>query len=263
LYVHGELDPPEATAIAIVGTRGATSYGRMTAERLATGLAQAGVTVVSGLALGVDAAAHRGALASGGRTIAVLGSGLDRIYPSQHTRLADQIAAQGAVVTEFPVGTKPDARNFPQRNRIISGMASGTLVVEAPERSGVQSTVAYAADQGRDVMAVPGSIYSPASKLTNRLIREGAIPITGVEDILLELEPQRGVRRMNADQIVPADETERALLDVLSHEPIHIDEIARAASLPMSVVSAGLTMMELKGLARQTGAMNYVKGIDS
>ncbi len=263
LYVQGELDPPEVPSLAIVGTRGATSYGKMAAERLAAGVAQAGVTVVSGLAYGIDAAAHRGALEAGGRTIAVLGSGLDRIYPSQHVRLAQQIAQQGAVITEFPIGTKPDARNFPQRNRIVAGMAFGTLVVEAGERSGASITAAFAADQGRDVMAVPGSIYSLASQGTNRLIRDGAIPITGVEDILLELEPHRGIRPMAAERIVPADEMEQTLLNVLGHEPLHIDEIARAASLPMSVVSSGLAIMELKGLARQTGGMNYVRGIDS
>jgi DNA processing protein len=263
LYVRGELDPADVPLLSIVGTRGATAYGRMAAERLAVGVAQAGVTVVSGMAYGIDAAAHRGALDAGGRTIAVLGSGLDRIYPSQHTRLAQQIIQQGALITEFPLGTKPDARNFPQRNRIVSGLSFGTLVVEAGERSGALGTAAYAAEQGRDVMAVPGSIYSPASQGTNRLIRDGAIPITGVEDILLELEPQRGMRPMAAERIVPADDTERALLAILGDEPLHIDEIARAVSLPMSVVSSGLAIMELKGMARQSGGMNYVRGIDS
>jgi DNA processing protein len=135
--------------------------------------------------------------------------------------------------------------------------------VEAGERSGALGTAAHAAEQGRDVMAVPGSIYSPASQGTNHLIRDGAIPITGVEDVLLELEPQRGTRPMAAERILPADDTERALLAVLGNEPLHIDEIARTAALPMSVVSSGLAIMELKGLARQTGGMNYVKGIDS
>lgn len=263
LYVRGELDPPEVALLSIVGTRSATSYGRMAAERLAGEVARAGITVVSGLAYGIDAAAHRGALEAGGRTIAVLGSGLDRIYPSQHVRLAEQIAAHGAIITEFPLGTKPDARNFPQRNRVVSGLSFGTLVVEAGERSGALITAAFAADQGRDVMAVPGSIFSPASRGTNRLIRDGAIPVTSAEDILQELEPQRGTRHMAVERIVPEDDTERALLAILGTEPLHIDEIARMASLPMSVVNAGLAMMELKGLARQTGAMNYVRGIDS
>ena len=154
LYVLGELDSPETPAVAIVGTRGATSYGKMAAEQLARGLAAAGVTVVSGLAMGVDAAAHRGSLDGGGRTIAVLGNGLDRVYPANNARLAQQIAQQGALVTEFPLGTKPDAMNFPRRNRIISGLSSGTLVVEAGERSGALITAAFATDQGRDVLAV-------------------------------------------------------------------------------------------------------------
>lgn len=261
LYVKGELDSPETPAVAIVGTRGATSYGKMAAEQLARGLAAAGVTVVSGLAMGVDAAAHRGALDGGGRTIAVLGNGLDRVYPSQHGRLAQQIVEHGALVTEFPLGTKPDATNFPRRNRIISGLSSGTLVVEAGERSGALITAAFAADQGRDVLAVPGSIFSPASRGTNNLIRDGATPVTSAEDVLAELAPSRVARQLTVEDILPLDETERALLGVLTAEPVHIDEIARAASLPMSVVSASLAMMELKGVARQTGGMNYVRGI--
>jgi DNA processing protein len=261
LYVQGELDSPEAPAVAIVGTRGATSYGKMAAEQLARGLAGAGVTVVSGLALGVDAAAHRGALEAGGRTIAVLGNGLDRVYPSTHAQLARQIAGQGALVTEFPLGTKPDATNFPRRNRIISGLSSGTLVVEAGERSGALITAAFAADQGRDVLAVPGSIFSPASRGTNSLIRDGATPVTSAEDVLAELAPSRVPRQLTVEDILPLDETERSLLNVLSAEPLHIDEVARAASLPMSVVSATLAMMELKGVARQTGGMNYIRSV--
>lgn len=261
LYVKGELDAPEVPALAIVGTRGATQYGRMAAEQLAGELARAGVTVVSGLALGIDGAAHRGALAAGGRTIAVLGNGLDRIYPSQHARLAEQIVGQGALVTEFPLGTKPDATNFPRRNRVISGLTSGTLVVEAGERSGALITAAFAAEHGRDVFAVPGSIFSPMSKGTNALIRDGATPVTSSEDVLAELQPARIPRQLTVQDILPLDETERALISILGAEPTHIDEIARAASLPMSAVSAGLAMMELKGLVRQTGGMNYVRGM--
>ena len=262
LYVKGELDSPETPAVAIVGTRGATSYGKMAAEQLARGLAGAGVTVVSGLAMGVDGAAHRGALEAGGRTIAVLGNGLDRVYPSNHTRLAEQIAGQGALVTEFPLGTKPDATNFPRRNRIISGLSSGTLVVEACERSGALITAAFATDQGRDVLAVPGSIFSPASRGTNNLIRDGATPVTSAEDVLAELAPSRVTRQLTVEDILPLDETERSLLNVLTVEPLHIDEIARAASLPMSIVSATLAMMELKGVARQTGGMNYIRSVN-
>ena len=261
LYVKGDLDSPETPAVAIVGTRGATSYGKMAAEQLARGLAAAGVTVVSGLAMGVDSAAHRGALEGGGRTLAVLGNGLDRVYPSNNIRLSQQIADQGALVTEFPLGTKPDATNFPRRNRIISGLSSGTLVVEAGERSGALITAAFAADQGRDVLAVPGSIFSPASRGTNNLIRDGATPVTSVEDVLAELAPSRVARQLTVEDILPLDETERVLLNVLTAEPLHIDEIAREAALPMSIVSATLAMMELKGVVRQTGGMNYIRSV--
>jgi DNA processing protein len=170
------------------------------------------------------------------------------------------VAAGGALVTEFPVGTKPDAPNFPRRNRIISGMTSGTLVVEADQKSGALITAAFAAEQGRDVLAVPGSIFSPLSKGTNNLIRDGATPVTCVEDVLAELGDSRLPRQLSVADIVPLDDTERALLEVISFEPIHIDEIARAASLPMSLVSAALAMMELKGLVRPTGGMHYVRG---
>ena len=260
LYVQGELDPPDRTSIAIVGTRGASNYGKSAAADLAKRLGEAGITVVSGLALGIDAAAHRGAMAGGGRTIAVMASGLDRIYPSTHTQLAKQIVESGALVTEFPLGTKPDAMNFPRRNRVISGMTSGTLVVEAGEKSGALITAAFATDQGRDVYAVPGSIFSPMSKGTNSLIRDGATPVTCVDDILAELQPSRVPRQLTAKDILPPDETERAILEVLGADPTHIDEIAQTVSLPMSTVSAALAMMELKGMVQQTGAMNYVRG---
>ena len=197
--MQGELDPPEQLSIAIVGTRGATSYGRQAAEHLARGLGEAGVTVVSGLARGVDAAAHRGAMASKGRTIAVMGSGLNRIYPAEHAQLARQVIRSGALVTEFPLDTKPDAMNFPRRNRVISGMTSGTLVVETGAESGALITAAFAADQGRDVYAVPGNIFSPMSQGTNGLIRDGATPVTCVDDILAELQLSRAPRQFERE----------------------------------------------------------------
>lgn len=261
LYVRGEPGPADELAVAIVGTRGSTSYGRSAAEHIAAGVARAGVTVVSGLAVGIDAAAHRGALEGGGRTVAVLANGLDRVYPAQNARLADQIAEKGALLTEFPLGIKPDAMNFPRRNRIISGLTWGTLVVEAGERSGALITAAFAAEQGREVLAVPGSIFSPKSQGTNSLIRDGATPVTSPEDVLAELQPGRVPRQLTVADIVPMDETERALLNVLGLEPLHIDEVARGAALPMSLVSAALAMMELKGLVRQVGGMHYVRGV--
>ncbi len=260
LYVRGELIPADEQALAIVGTRAASSYGKMAAEQLAGDLARAGVTIVSGLALGVDTAAHRGAIEAGGRTLAILGNGLDRVYPAQNARLADQITQHGALVTEFPLGIKPDAMNFPRRNRIISGLTWGTLVVEAGERSGALITAAFAAEQGREVLAVPGSIFSPKSKGTNALIRDGATPVATADEVLAELQPGREPRQLTVADIVPLDETERALLNVLSGEPLHIDEVAREASLPMSLVSSALAMMELKGIVRQLSGMHYIRG---
>ncbi|KPJ53872.1 hypothetical protein AMJ39_02895 [candidate division TA06 bacterium DG_24] len=205
LYVMGELLPEDSLGIALVGSRKSSPYGRLVAERLAADLARSGITVVSGLARGIDTAAHRAALDAGGRTIAVLGCGIDRIYPRENRALRERIRAQGAVVTEFPLGAPPLARHFPARNRIISGLSLGVVAVEARLRSGVMSTVRWALDQGREVFAVPGNIDSPGAEGTNRLIQQGAKLVLGVEDILEEF----GLSRMGASAIVGA-EGERA-----------------------------------------------------
>ncbi len=260
LYVRGELLPEDDLSVAIVGTRRATAYGRQAAERFAQGLAENRVTVTSGLARGTDTFAHRAALDASGRTIAVLGCGLDIIYPSENRRLAEEIAECGAVISEFPLGTKPDAVNFPRRNRIISGLSAATLVVEAGDTSGALITAEFALEQGREVFAVPGNIFSPASRGSNRLIADGAKPACELRDILEELKLEAAIEQREVRQTIPQSETEIALMRCLSHEPVHIDEIRRAVCLPMSVVSSTLTMLELKGLVRQTGGMNYVKG---
>jgi DNA processing protein len=260
LYLLGELLPEDDICVAIVGTRRATAYGRQAAERFAQGLAENKLTVTSGLARGIDTFAHRAALDAGGRTLAVLGSGLDIIYPGENRRLAAEIAEQGALISEFPLGTKPDAVNFPRRNRIISGLSAATIVVEAGDTSGALITAEFALEQGRDVFAVPGNIFSPASRGPNSLIADGARPVCEVRDILEGLKLETVVEQREARQAIPQTETEAALLRCLSHEPAHIDEIRRTVCLPMSVVSSTLTMLELKGLARQTGGMNYVKG---
>jgi DNA processing protein len=259
LYLRGELTSADRWAVAVVGTRRMTAYGRQVVERLVGELARAGVTIVSGLARGVDGAAHRAALQAGGRTVAVLGSGLDRLYPSEHTGLARDIVGNGAVITEFPLGTKPDAVNFPRRNRIISGLSMGTLVIEAAETSGALITADFALEQGRDVFAVPGSILSPASAGPNRLIKEGARPVTSAQDVLEELNLTAIAQREEVREALPADPTESALLQLLSSEPLHVDEIGRSSALPAWQVSSALTMMELKGLVRQVGGMNYVR----
>jgi DNA processing protein len=258
LYVKGSLTDADDWAIAVVGTRRSTAYGRQVTERIVGEIAAAGVTVVSGLARGIDTLAHRAALAHDGRTIAVLGSGVDRIYPDENRALAEQIVKQGAVISEFPIGTQPDAMNFPRRNRIISGLTRGTLIVEADYKSGAMHTANYAAEQGRDVFAVPGSILSPMSAGPNHLIKEGARVVTEAADILDELNLTAVVEQRTARETLPADPVEATLLDLLTHEPVHVDDLTRAARLPSSVVSATLTLLELKGLARQIAPMQYV-----
>ncbi len=260
LYLKGELQAGDELAVAIVGTRMPTVYGRQVAEEFARGLAESGVTVVSGLARGVDSCAHRAALAAGGRTVAVLGSGLDIIYPGENRKLAAEIAERGSLVTEFPLGTQPDGVNFPRRNRIISGLSLASLVVEARETSGALITAEFALEQGRDVFAVPGNIFSPASRGPNKLISEGAKPACSLQDILEELRLETAVEQREVRGTVPESETEAEILRCLSHEPLHIDEIRRTVCLPMAVVSSTLIMLELKGLARQAGGMNYVRG---
>lgn len=259
LYVRGTLAPDDEWAIAVVGTRRATAYGQQVTERIVGEVARAGVTIVSGLALGIDTHAHRAALAAGGRTLAVLGSGLDRVYPSENSRLAARIAEQGAVISEFPLGTKPDAVNFPRRNRIVSGLARAVLVVEADHKSGAMITATCAGEQGRDVFAVPGSILSPLSAGPHQLIKEGAKLVSEAADILEELRLTAVVEERAARQELPADPTEATLLGLLSHEPTHVDDLTRAAGLPAAVVTATLTLLELKGLARQLGPMQYVR----
>lgn len=261
LYVRGTLIPQDSRAIAVVGTRKATAYGRDVAHMLSTELGRAGVTVVSGLALGIDAAAHRGALQGGGRTLAVLGCGIERIYPHEHHKLAEQIMQQGALISEFPIGTPPEGRNFPRRNRVISGLSLGVMVVEAPEKSGAILTASVASDQGREVFAVPGSILNPSSKGTNRLIQDGAKLVMNTQDILDEFNLTHSAiqTRVTTERIAPANPTEEAVLGILSADPIHIDDLARLSNLPISTLSSTLTILELKGLVEASGKMgsNY------
>jgi len=225
---------------------------------LGMGLAASGVTVVSGLARGIDAVAHRAALDGGGRTIAVLGSGLDHIYPSEHRALAEAIAASGALVSDYPLGTRPEGGNFPPRNRIISGLSKGVVIVEAPEGSGALITAEFAAEQGRDVFAVPGSILLRSCRGTNKLIQDGARPILGVNDLLEELNLTLISEHQEARTLLPADATEQQVLACLSAEPMHVDELRARIDLPIAQVSGALALMELKGLVRQVGGMNYV-----
>lgn len=259
LYVRGTLDSADEWALAVVGTRSPTSYGKEATRRLVGDLAGAGITVVSGLALGIDTIAHTAALEAGGRTIAVLGRGVDGVYPERNRALAEDIVSNGALISEFPLGTAPTSANFPARNRLISGLSCGTLVVEAGERSGALITVSFALEQGRDVFAVPGQIFSRTSAGTNRLIRDGAGLVTDAQDILEALNWTTAAVQQEIQLTLPEDPVEAALLDLLSYEPQHVDMLGRASGLTAPAVSATLAMLELKGLARQAGAMQYVR----
>jgi len=258
LFMRGAITEPDQLAIAVIGTRRATPYGMMVAQRFARGLGEHGVTVVSGLARGIDTAAHIGAMAGGGRTIAVLGCGLDVFYPPENRRLYDQIAGQGAVVSEFNLGTEPQAYNFPARNRVISGLSRAVLAVECKNSSGVLNTVRWAADQGRDVLAVPGTITSETSLGTNQLIKDGARPATRLEDLLevLNVQPRAGAKPEK-----PLSESDKALLVHLSDVPVHIDALAEQARQPMPLLLSQLLDMEIRGIIRQLPGMVFVKSL--
>lgn len=258
LYVRGEVIPKDEWAVAVVGTRKLTSYGRQVAEEVAGFLARNGVTVVSGLARGIDSVAHQAALNAGGRTIAVLGNGVDHIYPEENRNLADKMIKNGAIISDYGLGTPPDAAHFPKRNRIISGLSIATVIIEAGHKSGALITAEFAVNQGREVFAVPGKIFAPQSIGTNRLIRDGAHPLLSPEDLMAALDLTMVTEHQTARIVLPADATEAALFKVLGHEPKHVDEIGMLVNLPIEQVSATLALMELKGIVRQVGGMQYV-----
>ncbi len=257
LYVKGMLTPADEFSVAIVGTRRVSDYGQQIARDSSIYLAGHGLTIVSGLARGVDGLAHRHALETGGRTIAVLGSGVDVIYPPEHRKLAEAISENGAVISDYPLGTQPEGVNFPPRNRIISGLSLATIVIEAGERSGALITADFALDQGRDVFAVPGNVLSPASRGTNRLIQNGAYAMVSPQDVLDVLNLSEIESMKTARQVLPTDTTEAKILQVMGFEPMHIDEICNDVNMAVEKVSAALTMMELKGLVQHMGAMRY------
>jgi DNA processing protein len=258
LYVKGNLPSQDEPCLAVVGTRRPTIYGRQATEEIVTDLVRSRITIVSGLARGIDSVAHRAALDAGGETIAVFASGLDITYPKENTRLAQSIMEHGALVSEHPLGVKPRPESFPLRNRIMSGLSLGILVVEAGERSGALITAHQAVEQNREVFAIPGSILSPASQGTNRLIQEGAKLVRNHTDILQELNLTIIVQQGEIKEFSPANDAETAILKQLGPEPNHIDEICRRSGLTMPEVSSTLAMLELRGIARQVGNMNYV-----
>lgn len=261
IFVRGQLEPVDEWAVAIVGTRRLSAYGRQVARELAAGLARTGITIVSGLARGIDAIAHKTALDEGGRSIGVLACGIDRMYPPEHRELARQMVdGRGAVISDYPLGAKPESQHFPARNRLISGLSLGTVVVEAAERSGALITARFANEQDREVFAVPGNINSRTSQGTNTLIQQGAKLIMRVEDILEELNLRMVAERAAVQTVLPATAEEAALLVHLSGaQPVHVDELSRAIGWPSATVSSTLTMMELRGLVQQVGGMNYIR----
>lgn len=264
IFVKGTLSKQDKYAISIVGTRLPTSYGKVVAEKIAKELAQKGLVIVSGLARGIDTISHWAAVQSSGRTIAVMGSGLDHIYPGENKKLAEKIIEQGALISEFPMGTKPDAVNFPRRNRIISGLALGTIVVEAGLKSGALLTANYALEQNREIFAVPGNINSPKSLGTNQIIKDGAKLISSANDVLIELEPQLK-HFLKEDEAksreLPQDlsELEKMLLETLSNVPIHIDKLSKVIGKSTAETLSALLPLEFKDLVKQLPGKLFVR----
>jgi DNA processing protein len=266
LYLRGTLEPRDALAVALVGSRHATPYGLRTAERLAHSLARVGLTVVSGLARGIDAAAHRGALKAGGRTIAVLANGLENIYPPEHDRLASEVAAAGALLSEMSMRQKPLAGLFPQRNRVISGLSLGVVVVEATPRSGSLSTANHAMEQGREVFAVPGPVDSLASRGCHRLIRDGAKLVETIDDILEELGPLASDIPISPDEApsriaaqLDLNDQEQTILAEIDDMPMPVDVLVARTRLTASQVLATLSILEMRRLIRRVPGNQFVR----
>ncbi|MFA6296385.1 MAG: DNA-processing protein DprA [Patescibacteria group bacterium] len=260
LYVRGELKEQDEFAISVVGTRKISQYGKQVIPDIVHELASNKITIISGLALGADTFAHQAAIAASGRTIAVLGSGLDHqhIYPYCNKSLSEIVSQHGAVISEYPINTLPLKQHFPARNRIVSGMSLGILVIEAPSDSGALITAKFGLEHNRDIFAIPGSIYSQNSIGPNNLIKQGAKLITCAQDILDELNLSLATSYQQTKEIVPESKEEEILLKIITKEPVHIDKIVQQSKMPSSQVSATLTMMEMKGKVRNLGAMNYV-----
>ena len=260
LYVEGELTEADSRAVSVIGSRDSTPYGRDVARLLSSDLAQAGVTIVSGLARGIDGVAHEAAIAAGGRTIAVLGGGLDWIYPSEHRGLAKRIIEHGALVSEYPPRTRPVRGNFPMRNRIMAGLSIGVVIVEARIKSGTLITANYAAHYNRDVFAVPGSVLSPASEGCHQLLKEGASLARNAADILAELDIASEVQTTPFEtQPLALSGTEAVVYAALTADPLHIDDLSVAVELTIADVATALMMLELQGLVRNTGAQHYAR----
>lgn len=262
LFVRGNLDMIKFP-IAVVGTRKFTNYGQQITEEIVSQLAQQGITIISGLALGIDGIAHNATIEAGGKTIAVLGTGINKkhIYPAAHYQLSEKIIASGgALISEYPPGALPSKYSFPRRNRIIAGLSVGTLVIEAPEESGSLITAQYALDNNREVFAIPQNITSINSTGVNNLLKNGAHLITQAEDILEVLNLEKIKEFIDNQEIIPDSPTEAKILEILTKEPIHVDVITKKTQLDSSTVNATLTLMEMKGKVRNLGGMNYILG---
>ena len=258
IYLKGDLIEDDIWGVAIVGTRRYSDYGRQITAEIAKMLAGYGITVISGLARGIDGFAHQNSLEACGRTIAVLGSGIDQIYPPEHKKLAERIEKQGALISDYPIGTPPDGSNFPPRNRIISGLSKLIIVIEAGQKSGALITAGYAAEQGKEVFAVPGKITSPVSKGTNLLIKQGAHPLLSAQDVLDLLNMSLITEQRTVKRTLPGDPREALLFQAVGDEPQHVDEICTLVNLPIEEVTSTLALMELKGMVRKTFGMKYV-----
>ena len=259
LYMKGDYQPDDRYGIAVVGSRKHTQYGEVVTQKISNGLAAAGLTIISGMARGIDTFAHQSALSSGGRTIAVLGSGPDVYYPAENKGLMERISLCGCVISEFPPGTMPNRENFPRRNRLISGLSMGVLVVEATADSGSLITANYAAEQNKEVFAVPGNITSPNSEGTNMLIRQGAKIVLRTDDIIEELAPVlRGfINKAKNTQSIDLSEEENRLCSVLTGEPRHIDLLSRETALPVHKILELMLSLELKGIVRQSNGKRF------
>ncbi|MFC1558666.1 DNA-processing protein DprA [candidate division KSB1 bacterium] len=263
IFVKGDILPEDKSAISIVGSRKASVYGKIAAGNISRELAERGITIISGMAHGIDTIAHQGALKANGRTMAVLGCGIDIIYPKENKKLYEQICENGAVISEFPFRTKPEPGNFPRRNRIISGLSLGVVVIEAAEKSGALITAHLALEQNREVFAIPGNISSKKSQGTNKLIKEsGAKLIQSVDDILVELEAHlhKSEKRERTSHIeLNLSEKEKSIMNILSENPIYIDKISEQAEIPSQSALSVLLGLELKGLVSQLQGKQFIK----
>lgn len=263
LYYKGNTKCLNSFNVAMVGARKPTNYGKQAASLIASGLAQNGITIVSGMAFGIDAIAHETAVKNNGQTIGILGSGIDEksFYPKQNLRLMDEIIDKnGIIISEYPTNTASLPQNFPHRNRIISGISLGAVVVEAAEKSGSLITAKFALEQNREVFAVPGSIFSEVSAGPNNLIKMGARPVSSAKDILDALSLNQAADFKESRKIIPDTAEEKIILEHLAHDPLHIDELKRLTRLDIKTLSGVLTMMEMKGKTKNLGGMNYVRG---